>query len=339
MKVSKNQLQEALSIVQPGLTMKGIMEQADSFAFIGDKVVTYNDRISISHPVEGLDIRGAIYSVELYKLLQKITKDEIDISVKKNEVSLKFGKGLAHLTLQSEIRIPIIEVKEKWEELPDNFNHFLKFAMGACSNDMSQPELTCVNIQDNGIIQATDSYKIFYCELGDEIPAETFLLPASSAKEVAKINPTYISKSKEWVHFKNEQETVISCRLENMDKEYPDLKKHIASKGEQIAFPSSTTDLIDKAWIFAKRKNELDEEIRIDIRDKKMTVSSRSETGSFSEKTPIRYGGSPIEFVIAPYLLVDILKETNKGVLSENAIKFEDKEWQYVSVLDRRNES
>jgi len=339
MKINKNQLQKALTTVQPGLASKDVIEQTTSFAFLDGKVVTYNDQISISHPVEGLDIRGALPSEELYKLLQRINNDEIDIEVDGNQVSLKFGKGHAHLTLQTEIKIPLIEIKSDLKKLPKSFNHLTKLAMASCSRDMSQPRLTCINIQKDGILQATDSYRIIYCDLEEKMPIETFLFSASSAKEAIKINPTHVAKDKEWIHFKNGEGTTISCRLNEFKEEYPDLKKHFDIEGGKfIEFPEATREMLERAQIFAARDNQFDEEITISIQSKKLTISSKSETGKFSEKTLIRYEGDPIEFIIPPYLLVDILKETNKCELGENTIKFEGEGWQYVSVLQSKEE-
>ena len=60
MQINRQNLQKALEIVKPGLSNKEIIEQTTSFAFIDGKVVTYNDEISICHPVEGLTLEGAV---------------------------------------------------------------------------------------------------------------------------------------------------------------------------------------------------------------------------------------------------------------------------------------
>jgi len=337
MKIKKDQLKKVLEIVKPGLASKDVIEQTTSFAFLNGKVMTYNDWISISHPIEDLSIKGAIYAEELYKLLQKVNTDEIDIENKTNEIYLKFKKGTATFALQQKIKIPIIEIKGEWQKIPIDFIHHLKFAMAACATDMSQPELTCINVQKEGILQASDGYKICYCELSNEMPINTFLLPVSSANEVIKINPIYINKEDDkWVHFKNKEGTIISCRLGMFEKNYPNLKKHLDVNGVKIKFPKAIVEILDRAWVFAKRDTELNEEMTINIQSKELTIFSRSETGSFSEKTLIRYEGQPIEFVIVPYLLIDILKETNHCVLGENAIKFKGEGWQYVSVLQSK---
>ena len=66
--MKKNDLVEALEVVKPGLANKDLIEQTTSFAFINGNVVTYNDEISISSPIEDLEIEtedGDIYSTTL----------------------------------------------------------------------------------------------------------------------------------------------------------------------------------------------------------------------------------------------------------------------------------
>ena len=72
MKINKVELQEALEKVKPGLASRELIEQSTSFAFMGDRVVTYNDEISISHPVKNLDVTGAVKAQTLYAFLNKI---------------------------------------------------------------------------------------------------------------------------------------------------------------------------------------------------------------------------------------------------------------------------
>jgi hypothetical protein len=63
MKIQKTNLIQALEKVRPGLSAKEAILQSTSFAFLNGCVVTYNDEISLSHPVEGCDN----YRVYLYK--------------------------------------------------------------------------------------------------------------------------------------------------------------------------------------------------------------------------------------------------------------------------------
>ena len=115
----RSDLLAALETVKPGLSNKEMIEQATSFAFLGDRIVTYNDEISISHPVQNLNIEGAVQAEELYKLLSKLKKEDIEITTIDNELQIKCGRTKAGLTLQQEIKLPLEEItgKRKWKKV------------------------------------------------------------------------------------------------------------------------------------------------------------------------------------------------------------------------------
>jgi len=98
MKIKKAELQKALELVKPGLAGKELIEQSTSFAFMGNRVVTYNDEISMSVPlVEGFNLTGAVKAEELYKLLTKLKGDEITLELTENEIQITCGnKGQAY---------------------------------------------------------------------------------------------------------------------------------------------------------------------------------------------------------------------------------------------------
>jgi hypothetical protein len=50
-------------------------------------------------------------------------------------------------------------------------------------------------------------------------------------------------------------------------------------------------------------------------------------------KANIRYNEDPVAFSIAPYLLRDILNETQECEIAENRLKFQGEGWQYVTLL------
>ena len=69
--MQKQELITALEKVKPGLASKDLIEQSTSFAFINGKVITYNDEISISHPVKDLKIEGAVQAESYINFYQK----------------------------------------------------------------------------------------------------------------------------------------------------------------------------------------------------------------------------------------------------------------------------
>lgn len=333
MQINKAKLLEALEIVHPGLARNEQITQTTSFAFMKGRVVTYNDEISISHPVEGLEFEGAIEAENLYKFLGKIKKDEIDLTIKGNELILTSGRAKAGLTLQSEIKLPLEEVseKKKWKDIPENMIKFIGFAMTSCAKLMSHPVLTCVHVTKEGMIESSDNYRITRCTLEGEEPVGDFLLPASSAVHVVKLQPVKIAEGKGWIHFQTEQGTVISCRV--FEDNFPKLDSMLNIKGERITFPANLAEVLDRARVFSKRDNILDESITITLSEKRLKIRAEADTGWFEENVNFNYKGEPITITITPYLLKEILSETLDCTLGTRMLKFEGTGWVYATAL------
>jgi hypothetical protein len=333
MNISKLKLQEALEKVKPGLADKASIEQATSFCFLNGRVVTYNDSISLSSPVEGLELTGAIEAEHLYKFLSKIKKDELELEIKGNELILTTGKAKAGLTLQSEITLPLDEElskKGKWKDLPENFIKYLSFAVPSCSKELSKPVLTCVHVQGS-TIEASDGYRITKCTLKDEMPVNTFLLPSTSALEVVKLQPTKISEGKGWVHFKTEEDTILSCRI--FEGEFPEIDAHLVVEGVRLELPNTIDEVLDRAMVFAKRDKVLSESVDISLSKRKLKISAKSDEGWFEESVNIKYENEDVKFSITPYLLKGILSETQECVLGKNKLKFQGENWEYITLL------
>ncbi len=332
--MNKQNLLDALEIVKPGLANREVIEQSTSFAFMNGRVVTYNDEISLSHPVEAIDVEGAVNAEELYQFLCKIKKDEIELTTEKNEIRITSGRAKAGLALQAKVVLPLEEIDEieEWHELPEDFLHAVHFAAGACTNDNSRPKLTCVHVSGDGYIEGSDGLRIVkYVVDEDGFPVETFLIPAASASEVVKLKPVSIAKSESWVHFRTEADTVMSCRI--FEDDYPDTTKYLKTEGYEISFPKTMGDILDRASVFAKREATKDEEVEVTLKNNSIKIRSESPSGWFEEEANTKFKEDPVSFAIVPGLLKDILSETQSCILGEEKLKFEGAGWEYVVSL------
>ena len=338
MKINNEELKEVLRIVKPGLGDEKAVEQSTSFAFVGNKVVTYNDQISISHPIEGLDLTGAIKAEEFYSLLNKIKKDEIDIEVVDGQVLISAGRVKAGLKLQSEIKLPLetieeislIEGKVKWKVIPDGFLQSLSFAAPVCSRDTSRLLLNCIYVGESEII-SSDSFRILSQTLSDKLPYKDFLLPASVVRIITQLNPTHIFKKDGWVFFKTETGTIISCRL--VEGEYPDISAHFIDSGEEITLTSKITSIIDRARVFSSETMEYDECVTLEMEKGVLFVKAKSEVGWFEEKSKISYKGKKIKFDITPVLFENIFKQTHTFLFDKNKVQFTGENWEYLVMI------
>jgi hypothetical protein len=340
MKINKENLQEALMIVKPGLANKEILQQTTSFAFLKGRVTTYNDEISISHPVGDIDFEGAVKAEELYGLLSKLSQKTVDIEIKKEELRISSGRVKAGIQLQSKITLPLKEIPDKWNKIkePERFKKLVTIAAQTCSADMSQPKLTCVSIQKDGTVIGSDGYRLVNCKL-EQFPTKDFLIPASSVFELIKINPTHVQLEESWIHFKNKEGTYFSSRRVNDDYIDPEKIATIlqVKKKKEIEFPSKVLDMLDRVSPFAKRDFTLDESIHVEIDGGKILLKAQKEdTKSWiKEKASIKCEES-LSFIITPSLFRSILKETRKCILHKDMTKAKftlKGEWDYIVML------
>lgn len=334
MEINKAELQKALEQVRPGLANKEIIEQSTSFAFMDGKVVTYNDEISITHPVKGLDLTGAIKAQELYQFLNKIKQEKIDISWDEGQFKITAGKSKAGLILQEEVKLPIEEVGKagKFKDLPENFIEGLKFCRTSCSKDMSRPVLTCVHVKEDGHIESSDGYRVTYYSLGKKSPVSTFLIPATSVNELIKYKIKQVSEGKGgWIHFKTEDGTIFSCRI--FDDNFPDTAPLFDMEGNNVRLPKKMGEALERAEIFAKRDFDSDSEVCIELKEEQMTVSAQADSGWFEETLRIKYNDTPFAFKAHPLFLSEMLSRVQKCLLGQDRMKFEGDNWTHIIAL------
>lgn len=333
--ISRTELMEALEIVKPGLASKEHIEQSTSFAFLGGKVITYNDEISVSHPVKGIDFDGAIRAEEFYKILNKLKQDDIEVLKEANEIILKAGRVKAGLLLQNEIRMPLDALGDigKWHEVDADIVDRIQFTAFACSTDMSRPILTCVHVRNDGLIEASDGYRLIRYNTGVSLPVNTFLIPATIITKLSKCTPTHIAEGQGWIHFKTEAGTIYSCRTFFGDA-YPKTDHLTEVDGEEFLFPKTINDVLDKAIIFTG--TDVLAEVTVTLTMNKLIVKGQSDTGWIEETVNARYKGGDRIFAISPYLLRDVGVELKQCVLGEDKIKFEGENWVYIGMLKVR---
>ncbi len=335
MKINKKELQEALERVKPGLASRELIEQSTSFAFMKDRVVTYNDEISISHPVKNLDVTGAVKAQALYAFLNKIKREEIDVEWEENQVIIKAGKSKAGLVFEQEVKLPVEEIGEikGWKKLPTEILEALKFCYPCCSRDMSRPILTCVYVSGKNV-QASDSFQIVQCKLQKKAPIKPFLLPASAIKELIKYNVTEISEGQGWLHFKTEDGTVFSSRV--FDGEFPEIEGLLDFDGVEITFPKTAVPALERAQIFSKseevRMGNM-AEVVVEVSNGQIRFSAQDESGWCEEIVKSNYKGETIKFTAGAESLINLLSQFSSCICGHDRIKFSGENWRHIIAV------
>jgi len=336
MEINKKDLLVALDAVKPGVSSKDIIEHANSFAFLAGKVFSYNDEISMSHPVPNLGIVGVVRAEELHKLLQKIKQEKISVTVTESELLVAFGKASAGLGLVVEGRLPLDEVAEvdSYVDISPDFLDALEFVVPNCSTDMTMPTLTCVHIRGDGWVEATNNQRIARHRI-IELGIEPALIPAHICQHVIRMAPIGLQKTEGWLHFINKAGTTLSCRV--FEKGFPDDADIQASmhmeKGVDIILPNTVLEIVDRASIFGNRDHFIDNQIKFSFQEKKLIVSAQNASGWYDEQCSIRYKGRDMEVSLSPDFMANILSKTLTCRLTKNKIGFKEENWEFVSVL------
>lgn len=327
MQITKTDLKQALEVVKPGISNKEVVEQSNAFAFMGDRIVTFNDEFSISHPTKVLNLTGAIKADELYNWISKVKKEEIEIEQSEGEIIFISGKSRMGLKLQ-DITLPVDEIggipKKGWKTLPENFVDALSFCFPCVSNDFIRPVLRCVSIGPD-TVQASDSYKLARFDLSSPINDE-LLIPSLSVRELIKMKPVSYCKKESWVHFKMASETVFSCRL--LEDSFPNTSGILEFEGRSLKLPVNLLDGIERANIFARN-----EPITLTFEKRSLKITSTTDDGWVEETANVKWDADPLSFQVTPGNLKYILSRTLDAYMNESRIRFDGEGWHYLSLL------
>ena len=339
MKINRKKLLEALNIVSPGLSDKETnVDQVTTFAFFKDRIVTYNNEVSISHPIQGIKgLEGAIEAKILYPLLEKISAEEIELIRNKNsEIVIKAGKMRSGLALQREIKLPLKEEigdKGEWMEAPINLLEALSFVIFSAGKGLDSPVLAGIHVSSKGFVEASDGYRIARYELKGDLGANTFVIPEKNVSALIKMqNVTHIAEGIGWIHFKTEEGTVFSSRI--FEEPFPNTSSWMKVNGNKLVLPEGIDDVLDRAMVFASRKTFSDEEVLLSLEEGKFSIVAECDIAWFEEEVEAEYEGQEsFSIRIAPAFLKDILKRTSLCFLETNKIKFIGEGWEYMSLL------
>lgn len=338
MKVDRKVLLEALDAVAPGLGDEDAGEQATAVAFTEDGIATYNDEIAVRHPLR-LDFTGAVRAEELRGILGKMRDEEIEISVKAQELQFRAKNKRGGLPLQAEIRLPIqnAELPDEWFPLPGNFMEAVKLAQYSAATTNTRPVLCAVHAKGN-VVEAADGIRLTQCSLDGDLNQD-LLIPTRSTKHLIKYPFVKFHKAPAWMHFATESGTIFSCRT--MDGTFPDTAKvmHIES-GVELTFPEGVTDALQRASTFTggfirvKNIEAYFLEVKVDPKGY-VLITAQGDKGWFRERIPMEgfSGEDVVAFRVHPDFLASILSKIRNVIIGDRSMRFDGDGFVHVVAL------
>lgn len=346
MLVDRESFLNLLECTRPGLEKRGVVEQTCSFLFQGERVVTYNDEISVSAPVP-LDIEGAVPANELYKLLRLMADKEVHITINDNRVVINNNKHLiAKILIEPEILIPIHQLPTPdhtgWIAVDEDFIWKMRLALFSVSKNSAKPVLTCLHWYNN-TLEATDNLRVTRCTTNVPLPKGVkILFPNSSASALLRRNPTAFKLVDDWLHFQVDHGAIFSCRT--FEGKFPDLGRVLGVEcNNAIKFPRHFIKSLERAMVLADQDSLGEHRVKISIDNNVLSLKAAKDVGEFEDCFVARCDKNHA-FWAEPASLIEILKHETRANFSNRDedkglfLKFEGDGFVHLIALAGYNE-
>lgn len=317
----------ALNKVLPGIAQKEVIEHSHCFLFSDGRVGAYNDEICVSTSYD-LGTTCAIPHREILNLLNKTKDEEITIEPKETELMIKGEKFRSGITLIKEIAIPteFLNVDVKFKKLPTDFLQGLGICIFSCAKDNIFSNIHC----KGNIVESCDNYRATRYKMKTKV-ADDLLVPATAARHLIKNAVISYGIKDGWLHFKDKEDMVFSCRLAK--DRYLSLDEFMKIKGIKVTMPTVLTEIIGRSEVFSLDESG-HELIDVIVVGKKVIVGSRNDQGWIKETATIKgEQAKKMKFSINPKIFTEILKITNRAILGPTSILFKAKGFDHIVLL------
>lgn len=336
--MKSKELLSVLSKIKPGIAKADTEEQSTHFIFMKDSVVTYNDKICISHDFP-IGITGSVKADDFFKVVSSIEEEDFEITQKEDSIFIESESTKAELPFLAETnvikKIETLSTKtldERLKILPDDFISGVSLCLfSAQKDDIANSYLHCINIQEDHIL-SSDNYRISFYELSDKMQ-DTFLIPLSEAIELCKFSFNRYALDESWIHFTNDDGIIFSARRASVEYK-GNYENHFKVEGVEIELPQDLKKSVDLLGSICATDFELDKELAIKIDKKKMTLKVQKEKGwvekSVSLERPVK---KKVNFNIHPTFFSQILNKSTKMIVGENTALFLRENFRHVVGL------
>jgi hypothetical protein len=308
MQIKTSELKDILRSIKPGLATKAIVEQATHFVFSGEDVFTYNDKISISFPLD-TDFECSVPADLFYGIVMSLTAESTEMELKDNQLMLTCGTTKAGINISTDQTLLDL-VKdigfpddEDWMPLEQEVIRGLSLCMFSASKDISHPYMTCVSVEGNRIVSGDDiRISLFSLKKGVD---KGFLLPAKSAEELVKFDIIEYAVVDRWIFF-GTNDGVIFCSRIVLD-DYPDVTEFFEMEGKPVQIPGDLLKNIEVINPMVDGDFDIDKEIEIAILSNIMKCRTDGKGGWIESSRELEGDIPDLTFKVNPIFMAEIL--------------------------------
>lgn len=332
--INREDLVRCLEAIGPGLTPQGreTVEQSSCAIFKDGRVLSFNEEVACSaaSSLNGT-VSGAIQAAPLLEMLKEMPDEQLTVDVRGGELILIGKNREAAFSVESEIHLPIngIEKPGKWTRLHVDFAEAISLVHHCASDDGGKLfEATCVHVHPEWV-EACDDHHLCRWTLKTGLK-RSCLVRKGAIKHVAGLGMSEVSETEGWLHFRNPAGVILSCR--RYFEQFPDLAKAFEVKGVKVTLPKGLEAAAKRAGL-ASAASTSGRLIHARLSAGKVRIEGVGVGRRYKERKAIKYEGPPIEFLVAPQLLMDLVKKHTDCRVSKTHLKAGDGAYVYVSCL------
>lgn len=321
-KIQQKALKKILTILKPG-TNKAISVQAGCVNFKKDTITTESPFFSVSCPLKS-DITGSYQLTDFLKIVSQIkasTEVHLKQTPKALQVSATEGKKKLRFALKAQWESPSstlpVPNDSDWKDIPNGFNDGLDNIFPIARKSASPSNhLHCVHITPKHFA-ATDGSRVVVRGVKNHL-SKPVILPATSIKELLKINPTCYAQKGPHLFFRNKEGVVYN--LSEFLDEFPEIAHLFKIElGPDIETDGAFREIVQTADSMDAQRIEL----RFKGSEKAstpgvVTLLAITKSGPFEGTAPIEYKGPDFKIKIRPEYMLDGLRYSNVFAFSED---------------------
>ena len=332
-RVNREQFLHTLESCEPGLSTRDIIEQSTCFLFDQGKVITFNDEVSCRAPSPlGKEVKGAVRAGPLLDVLRKLGEEEVAVAVENNDLVVAGKRRRSGVRLEHELAgyHASVEKPGEWKPLPDDFGEAVAVVQQCASKD-EQTSIVCVHVHPDWL-ESSDDFQV--CRWPLKVPvAKPTLIRHGSLKHVTALGVNEVAESPAWLHFRNPQKLVLSCR--RYLEEFPDLTPYLSQKaGVKATLPKGLSEAAEAAQIFSSENSEGDQ-VLVDLQPGRLRLRGHGPYGWYEERKKVDWQGEPLSFLIAPAVLADLVRKHNEVRLRPDRLTVKSPSYHYFTCLTR----
>lgn len=329
--INRIALLQALEAVEPGLSPRATVEQSNSIVFRNGFAFTYNDEVGcrIKTPLPQ-EMKIVVKGKPLLEIIRRLADETILVETGEGEFKIKGKRRSAGVRAESGILLPYgsVEKPGTWKNTEEEFATALSLVTECAGKDESQFALTCIRLTPK-YVEACDNFHMMRYNVRTHLSAP-FLILKQAAKHIAAVGCISVSETKNWVHFKNNEGLLLSCR--RYEEDYPELGEHYKFRGNPTKFPGGTQEAADLAGVFSG-ENPDDDQLTVTLGNGQIVIRGDGVSGWASEESRIKYRGPELSFRISPKLLINIVEKHRECELSPDRLRAEGGSWVYLACL------